>query len=245
MIRKAHATTDLISREFKARKIEMLLNLDSSSAPLRILEIGTGSGGIAHYFATHASLKCAVTAIDLEDNRQVHDGYEYTLVHGVKLPFGDAQFDVVISNHVIEHVGGYRSQLKHLKEIKRVLSRRGIGYLAMPSRWMLIEPHYALPFLSWLPRRAANRYLALSGRGEEYDCTPLRHHELHALLRRAGLHFQHREFDALQAINAIEPTNRLAKLASLLPQRLLRVFTPFLPTFICTLNHRSSNHGGR
>ncbi|PZU27455.1 MAG: methyltransferase type 11 [Stenotrophomonas sp.] len=244
MIRKAHATTNMISRELKARKIEALLNLDSSSGPLRILEIGTGSGGIAHYFATHSSLECVVTAVDIEDNRQVHDGYEYALVQGVKLPFGDAQFDVVISNHVIEHVGGYRSQLKHLKEIARVLSARGSGYLAVPNRWMLIEPHYALPFLSWLPKRAANRYLALSGRGDEYDCTPLQNHELHALLGRAGLHFQHREFEALQAISAIEPTNKMARLASKLPQRLLRVFTPFLPTLICTLNHRSSNHAG-
>lgn len=245
MIRRAHATIDMLSRKLKARKIELLLNLDSSTGPLRVLEIGTGSGGIAHYFATHANLQCLVTAVDVEDNRQVCDNYEYISVQGVKLPFNDAQFDVVISNHVIEHVGGHRSQLKHLKEIARVLSERGIGYLAVPNRWMLIEPHYALPFLSWLPRHAANRYLALSGRGKDYDCTPLQLDDLHALLRRTGLHFHHREFDALRAITAIEPENKIARLASRLPLRVLTLFTPFLPTFICTLNHQSSNHDGR
>ena len=86
-------------------KIERLLNLTNLPQPIRLLEIGCGAGGIAHYFATHPDLECQVTAVDVHDNRQVSEGYEYQQVQGVALPFEDQQFDAVISNHVIEHVG--------------------------------------------------------------------------------------------------------------------------------------------
>lgn len=59
-----------------------------------------------------------------------------------------------------------------LSELARVLRPSGIGYLAVPSRWMLVEPHYRLPFLSWMPQRAADAYVRLTGRGEYYDCRP-------------------------------------------------------------------------
>lgn len=239
MSRKAHATIDMASRQLKARKIELLLNLDSLAAPFRLLEIGTGSGGIAHYFATHPELRCSVTAVDVRDNRQIRDGYEYISVQNTELPFGDAQFDVVISNHVIEHVGEYDAQLKHLQEIARVLRVDGIAYLAVPNRWMLIEPHYALPFLSWLPKRLANRYLALFDRGNEYDCNPLQQRELHALLNKAGLNYQHREMEALNAIHMLEPGNRSARWAAMLPHWMLSMLGPILPTFICTLHHQT------
>lgn len=147
-VRQPHAVTDLASRRFKALKIERLLGLQHFPLPIRLLEIGCGSGGIAHYFATHPSLQCIVTAVDVHDNRQVHDGYIYHSVQGVQLPFEDQQFDVVISNHVIEHVGDTAAQLVHLQEIRRVLTSTGKAYLAVPNRWMLTEPHYRLKFLS-------------------------------------------------------------------------------------------------
>lgn len=46
--------------------------------------------------------------------------------------------DVILTNHVIEHVGEYESQLEHLNEIKRLL-KNGIAYLAVLNKWMLIE----------------------------------------------------------------------------------------------------------
>jgi hypothetical protein len=33
---------------------------------------------------------------------------------------------------------------------------------------MIIEGHYGLPFLSWLPKSLAHRYLKMAGRGDFY-----------------------------------------------------------------------------
>ena len=231
--RQPHAITDLASRRFKALKIERLLGLDRLSCPIQLLEIGTGSGGIAHYFATHPTLQYTVTAVDVCDNRRVHDGYEYQPVQGVKLPFDDGRFDVVISNHVIEHVGDAAAQLEHLREIRRVLKPAGTGYLAVPNRWMLTEPHYQLKFLSWWPHRWRTPYLRLWRKGEFYDCEPLEMRQLERMLAAAGLAGCNLCVEGWRATFDIERPGRVGtRLLAKVPDALLRCLNPIIPTLI-------------
>lgn len=240
--RRSHAVTDLASRRLKALKIERLLGLKPLAGPIRLLEIGTGSGGIAHYFATHPSLQCVVAAVDVRDNRQVQDGYEYLPVQGVALPFDDVQFDVVISNHVIEHVGDASAQLEHLCEIRRVLKPDGIGYLAVPNRWMLTEPHYRLKFLSWWPRRWRTPWLRLWHKGEFYDCEPLEMHRLERMLSTAGLSGCNLCVEGWRATFDIERPGWLGtRLLAVVPDALLRLLNPINPTLI----YRIGRRGGR
>jgi SAM-dependent methyltransferase len=186
IVRQPHAVLDLPSREKKAIKIARLLALEKREGPIRMLEIGTGSGGIAAYFAGQAGGRFTVDAVDVIDNRVGNTPYRFSLVGGTALPFPDEAFDVVITNHVIEHVGDAAAQLEHLREVHRVLGSGGVAYLAVPNRWQLVEPHYRLAFLSWLPRAWRSRYLRMSGRGTFYDCEPLTVRELEDLLDRAG-----------------------------------------------------------
>ena len=231
--RQPHAVTDLASRRFKALKIERLLGLQQFSPPIRLLEIGCGSGGIAHYFATHPSLQCTVTAVDVHDNRQVRDGYVYHSVQGVQLPFDDQQFDAFISNHVIEHVGDAAAQLVHLQEIRRVLAPTGKAYLAVPNRWMLTEPHYRLKFLSWLPHAWRSPYLRWMGKGEVYDCEPLQMHELERMLAAAGLQYRNQCVEGWRATFEIErPTHWSNRVLQATPNALLNLLRPIIPTLI-------------
>jgi hypothetical protein len=55
-----------------------------------------------------------------------------------------------------------------MAEIQRVLRPGGACYFAAGNRLNPIEPHYALPFLSLLPRPLAHRYLRLSRKGYSY-----------------------------------------------------------------------------
>lgn len=236
MSRQAHAVTDLVSRQPKALKIERLLDLHPRDTPVQLLEIGTGAGGIAHYFGTHPTLPCEVTAVDVHDNRQVHTGYDYVPVQGVDLPFGDACFDVVISNHVIEHVGDGKAQQAHLREIRRVLRADGVAYLAVPNRWMLTEPHYRLAFLSWLPRRWRSPYLRWSGKGGFYDCEPLEPGQLERMLAAAGLKYRNLCIQGWRETFAIErPQHWSNRLLRRIPDGLLRPLLPIIPTLIYRL----------
>lgn len=234
--RQPHAVLDLPSRRLKGLKIERLLGLGDRRQPIRLLEVGTGSGGIAHYFGTHPNLRCEVDAVDVHDNRLVTEGYRYHPVTDTRLPFADATFDAVLSNHVIEHVGDGAAQLAHLVELRRVLRPDGVGYLAVPNRWMLVEPHYGLAFLSWLPRAWRSPYLRLRGRGEHYDCEPLQLAQLDALLARAGFRFSHVEIDALRHLLEIEgPRTVGARIAGVTPDWVLALLRRWIPTLLCRL----------
>lgn len=231
--RLPHAILDLPSRRWKAEKIERLLGLGAGSGPVRMLEIGVGAGGIAHYFATHPSRRYTVEGVDVIDSRMIREGYGFQTVAGTDLPFGDASFDVVLSNHVIEHVGPEASQHAHLAEIRRVLSSTGTGYLAVPNRWMLVEPHFGLAFLSWLPPAWRTPYLRAAGKGELYDCRPLEPGQLEKMLERAGLKFENLCLPALRATLDIErPAALMTRVFRLAPDVVLQPLRTLIPTLI-------------
>ncbi|WEN16331.1 class I SAM-dependent methyltransferase [Rhodanobacter sp. AS-Z3] len=237
--RHPHAVLDLPSRRFKGLKIERLLNLAARSQPIRLLEVGTGSGGIAHYFGTHQHLKCEVDAVDVHDNRLVTEGYRYQSVRDTHLPFADATFDVVLSNHVIEHVGDEKAQRAHLAELHRVLRSDGVGYLAVPNRWMLVEPHYKLVFLSWLPQAWRTPYLRWMGKGTVYDCEPLQMRQLEHLFSAADFDCRNLCVDALRATFEIErPTSAAAAVLRRIPDGLMLPLRRIIPTLIYRFERR-------
>lgn len=181
LAKQSHADTDWKIRQEKARRIAALLHDklgDLSSKD--VLDIGTGAGVIASYTATRVR---SLLSVDVVDERIVFD-FEFRLVQSERLPLGDDSVDIVISNHVIEHVD---DQMAHLREIRRVLRPGGVCYLATPNRFAVLEPHFRLPFLSWLPECARDRYVRLARRGEFYDVRPLTYTQLLDLARRAGL----------------------------------------------------------
>ena len=182
-----HAVLDRESRRGKAAKIAWIIDRERQLAGSRILDIGTGNGTIAAELAAHAGPTGSVTSIDVADVRVDREGYTFTLVDDDRLPFVDDSFDVVVSNHVIEHVGDAAAQQRHLTEIARVLAQGGLVYVAVPYRWRLVENHYRLPLLSWLPARLADRYVRATHRDSRYDCRLLTRRELLGMLRTAGL----------------------------------------------------------
>lgn len=133
------------NRESKAKKIIQILNehTDHSIKNTSLLDIGTGNGEISYFLNT----EFVVTSVDIEDQRCSKNGYSF-LVANETLPFADNSFDIVVSNHVIEHVA---DQSLHLSEIARVLKTSGIVYLATPNRLWPWEVHYQVPFIHYLP----------------------------------------------------------------------------------------------
>jgi hypothetical protein len=77
------------------------------------------------------------------------------------LPFADGSFDYVVSNAVVEHLGGVEGARRLLAESARV-SRRGYVHTT-PNRWFPVETHTLLPLLHWGPRRWQTRVFARFG----------------------------------------------------------------------------------
>lgn len=235
--RRGHAALDLPSRDLKAIKIARLIGAEPGQPARHLLEVGTGAGGIAHYFGKSGAMGWDVEAVDVEDARLVTEGFRFTCVEDVALPFDDDRFDVVLSNHVIEHVGDARQQARHLDELRRVLRPDGIGYLAVPCSWMLVEPHLRLPLLSWLPQRIADAYVRLAGKGSHYDCRPLTVGRIEPMLRAAGFSFHQSHGEALRLTYALERPDAVIYrwLFKPMPEALYSVVRRAFPTLIYVL----------
>jgi len=137
------------NRLAKAQKIEAVLqeHLNRKTSGLQILDIGSGVGEIALFFTGQNN----VFAVDVEN--QMTDivkssNIVFKKVDSEHLPFVDDTFDIIISNHVIEHVG---DATLHLAEVKRCLKPTGICYFSTPNRIFPKEVHTKLWFLHWLP----------------------------------------------------------------------------------------------
>lgn len=162
----SHAILEATSRKRKAAKIQALLSEVTDFGKAKVLDIGTGSGDIAHELSKKAK---KVVSIDLVDERKQKKGYVFKLVKDESLPFKNDSFDIVVTNHVVEHTP---NQKKHLREATRVLKPGGYIYLATPNKYWLSDPHYKLPFISWLPRKVSQSYLQLFQK-TEWDIYPL------------------------------------------------------------------------
>ncbi|WP_083487717.1 class I SAM-dependent methyltransferase [Pseudoxanthomonas dokdonensis] len=232
--RLPHAVLDEKSRRLKARKIIELIGPERFKSAKEVLEIGCGSGAISSTLKLLGSPDMCVHAVDVVDNRIVHDGYDFNLVTGTTLPFDSAKFDIIISNHVIEHVGDENEQLNHLLEIRRVLKPSGCAYLAVPNKWRIIEPHYRLAFLSWLPLFMADYYLRLTKRGTHYDCLPLSAPTLKNLLDSANFNYQDMLVEAVRTTLNLEysKSDFATFLARRLPSFFIRLLSPLISTII-------------
>jgi len=170
----------------KGRKIRRVLEQRLGPAPwprARGLDLGCGPGTITAYLARYAA---AFTGVDIDGaaiagarERWRGPGLAFVQHDGPRLPFDDGAFDVVVVNHVYEHV---REPAALFAEVRRLLAPDGVAYLAAAGKYQLLEPHYGLPFLSWLPRRWADAYLRAAGRAEGYDVRLLSYRRLRRLL---------------------------------------------------------------
>ena len=82
--------------------------------------------------------------------------FSYGCIDGTNLPFGDASFDIVFSNSVIEHVGDWNNQEKFAGEVRRVAKRY---FVQTPNKWFFIEPHFIAPLIHYLPLPIFRRLL--------------------------------------------------------------------------------------
>ncbi len=157
-------------RILKANKILSILeDYLADLSNLELLDIGC-AGGYTSFVLSEKFKK--VTAIDIDckaieyaKNNFAKDNITYQLNNLMDLDFKQESLDVIICSHVYEHVPD--SQIL-MDKIYWLLKPGGICYFAAPNRLMLVECHYNLLFLSYLPKWLANYYVRLSNKGTQY-----------------------------------------------------------------------------
>ncbi len=238
---QAHRLQDASGRLLRARRIGHVLET-LAGRPLRgarLLDLGASHLLMAHAFAMHGA---AVVGMDVEHAalssgmREPGAGEEdlqAVVGSGMALPFADGVFDIVVCNHVYEHVPDPAALMR---EIGRVLDDEGVCYFSGGHRYQLVEPHYRLPFLSWLPKRAADRCLQLAGLGADYDILFLTLPQLEGLL--SGFHARDVTVDTLRLERPLAPQPRFAGLLRRLPGSWLKWLARWSPTRIWLLTHR-------
>jgi SAM-dependent methyltransferase len=135
---------------------------------LRAVDVGCSAGFIADELALAGATTSGVDIDEpgLEKARaRFGDRVDFRVARGEDLPFDDGTVDVAVLNHIYEHVVDPEGVVA---DIHRVLRPGGLLYLGIGHRFQVVEPHHRLPFLSWLPRPAADRYMRLTGKGDHY-----------------------------------------------------------------------------
>ena len=93
-----------------------------------------------------------ITAAGLGEGAQFREAYPEAAYRQIRpgetLPFRDQQFDIVVSNAVIEHTGSREAQKAFVAELSRVAKA---VFLTAPNRWFPIEHHTALPLAHYHP----------------------------------------------------------------------------------------------
>lgn len=129
----------------------------------RVLDVGAGMGGFA--VAMQRTGQC-ITALDYnfaycEIARTRARRYDFNLAAlvgaGEALPFAASSFDVVTCWDVLEHV---HAPTKLLSEIARVLDDQGVAFMTVINRLALVDPHYHLRFVNYVPRSLGEKYVA-------------------------------------------------------------------------------------
>lgn len=159
-----HSTYNIPRRELKAQKVLAILDdhFASQLESFLVLDIGCSTGAISNALAQRAK---QVTGIDIDQEtvqfaREHYNApnLQFIVQDALSSEFPDESFDLVICNHIYEHVPDPH---RLFSEIYRVLKPGGTCYLAAGNRLMLVEAHYRLPFLSMLPKGLSNFYLQI------------------------------------------------------------------------------------
>lgn len=96
----------------------------------KILDLGCGNGNYTVIFSKNNN---RVIGADVNDfrHKKYSKKFDFVKYDGERLPFKYDSFDLVVSFDVIEHV---EDDVNYLKEIKRVLKKNGMVFLATPNR---------------------------------------------------------------------------------------------------------------
>lgn len=139
---------------FRSRRKRLFHLIMKPAATQRILDVGG-----YHWFWERMECRNPITCLNLmvpPFAEPVSNQFHYVQGDGRHLPYKNAEYDIVFSNSVIEHLGTYDDQRQFAAEVRRV----GKSYwVQTPNRWFPVEPHLLTPIIHYLPKRIQRHLL--------------------------------------------------------------------------------------
>jgi len=218
-----------VCRHFSHRPLEELVCLD----------LGASTGIMTEHFARHFRKVIAID-VDIEGLKSAVasnecDNIKHICTDGTLSGLADNIADVIICNQIYEHVD---NQEALMSEIYRLLRYDGFCYFGAGNRYVFIEGHYFLPFLSWIPHRLADLYMKLTGKRGIYDVKLMSLRNLRKLTRDFWSHdytrFLFKNPEQFEADDVIRP----GSLATRMPDWLFSMIYPALPAWVWVLTKK-------
>ena len=228
------AMRDEQGRRRKAAKILAVLRHVLGRADLSgltVADVGCSQGFIADELAGAGAAQTYGVDIDVPGlavaQQRFGERVRFVCAAGEALPLPDASVDVAVFNHIYEHVVDPDAVLA---DVRRVLRPDGVLYLGLGNRLGVMEPHYKLPFLSYLPQVAADRYVRAFGRADHY----YEQYRTRPGLRRmlAGWHVLDYTLPVLAQPQEFADDGLVPGPVSRLPGAALAALLPVLPTYL-------------
>jgi 2-polyprenyl-3-methyl-5-hydroxy-6-metoxy-1,4-benzoquinol methylase len=140
------------------RKGRMALFADRFAIDQRTTVLDMGGGA---FNWTMVRDRPQITILDVYDHPNKAPWAVYVVGNGCATNFETGSFDIVFSNSVIEHVGGFERQQQFAKECMRC--GRSI-FVQTPNKWFPFDTHTLMPFAHWLPQRIFKKLIRFSPR---------------------------------------------------------------------------------
>lgn len=203
------------------------------------LDVGCGSGGIAASLAPHVDRMVGVDPepwpawpeiAALQENLTFQIGN----FDGTKIPISESSVDIAICNQVYEHVDNPKALLRN---VYCVLKPGGHCYFAGPNLLWPIEPHVVLPFVHWLPRAGAQRWLRRFGspQADKLDAFSASYWRLTRMFKEFGFDYISAIHARLHAELSRERVSFLLRMVAAAPPSLVKALTPLAPGFVFML----------
>jgi len=131
------------SANLRHKRFRLFLKLLKPNNLSRILDVGgTESIWLGSGFERQ------VTLLNISFKSKNNSLFTYVTGDACNMNFADLEFDIIFSNSVIEHVGGFEKQLMFANEVRRVGRKY---WIQTPYKHFPIEPHFLFPLFQYFP----------------------------------------------------------------------------------------------
>ncbi|NDZ93620.1 class I SAM-dependent methyltransferase [Streptomyces sp. SID6673] len=140
-----HSNPRSLSSRARRKRWQKFIEVFPDIGDMQVLDLG----GMADYWLAAPVTPAHVTLVNLASTPSSD---RITAVHGdaCNLPEDVAAktFDIVVSNSLIEHVGGHAQRAKLADTVRRSAPRH---WVQTPYRYFPIEPHWLAPAFQFVP----------------------------------------------------------------------------------------------